>query len=479
MQSDQPRLTAANPTLDIGESRKKENTVSIKEKVSTFALNRAMDYISGDPAKNLPKLLGWIDALGIKSFESQSKTIHEVLDSPENNWYQFLMGLWRDVDNDVLKATFRNFGLNASILGNPQQEANAEKYGCNIPMAVLIDPTSACNLNCTGCWASEYGNKLNMPYETLDSIIRQGKELGCYFYLYSGGEPLVRKADLIRLCDAHPDCQFAAFTNGTLINEAFADELLRVKNFIPAISVEGFEEDTDFRRGKGTFKKVESAMAILKAKRLPFGVSCCYTSKNTEVIGSEGYFDQMIEWGAKFCWFFTYMPIGNDAVPELMVSDEQRAYMYRQIRAFRETKPLFTLDFWNDGEYAEGCIAGGRRYLHINANGDMEPCAFVHYSDCNVRDKTILEALQAPLFMAYHDGQPFNENHLRPCPLLDNPDALARMVETSGAHSTDLQDPEDVYDLTGKCREKSEKWAVTADELWACSGKCGAYAVKE
>jgi MoaA/NifB/PqqE/SkfB family radical SAM enzyme len=318
-----------------------------------------------------------------------------------------------------------------------------------------------------------------MSSETLDSIIRQGKELGCYFYLYSGGEPLMRKSDIIQLCEAHPDCQFAAFTNGTLIDEAFADEMQRVKNFIPAISVEGFEEDTDFRRGEGTFKKVERAMALLKARRLPFGVSCCYTSKNTEVIGSEEYFDQMIEWGAKFCWFFTYMPIGNDAVPELMVNDEQRAYMYRQIRAFRETKPLFTLDFWNDGEYAEGCIAGGRRYLHINAHGDMEPCAFVHYSDSNVRDKTILEALQSPLFMAYHDGQPFNENHLRPCPLLDNPDALVHMVESSGAHSTDVQDPEDVHDLTEKCREKSEKWALTADGLWACSGKCRACVVKE
>jgi MoaA/NifB/PqqE/SkfB family radical SAM enzyme len=311
-----------------------------------------------------------------------------------------------------------------------------------------------------------------MTYDELDSIIRQGKELGTYVYLYSGGEPLVRKADLIRLCEAHPDCQFAAFTNGTLIDEAFADELLRVKNFIPAISVEGFEEDTDFRRGAGTFKKLEQAMAILKERRLPFGISCCYTSKNTEMIGSEEYFDQMIEWGAKFCWFFTYMPVGKDAVPELMVSAEQRKFMYEQVRKFRETKPLFTLDFWNDGEYTEGCIAGGRRYLHINANGDMEPCAFIHYSDSNIREKTILEALKSPLFMNYHDGQPFNGNHLRPCPLLDNPDALVGMVERSGARSTDFENPEDVDELSNKTRAAAEKWASTADELWKCAGHC-------
>ena len=443
-----------------------------KGKISSFVLDKAMNYISGNPETNIPKLLGWIDALGMENFEPQSKVFHQVLDDPDNVWYKFIMNLWRDLDNDVLKSIFQNFALKASILAFPKQEALAERYGCNIPMTMLIDPTSACNLKCTGCWAVEYGNRLNMSYETLDSIIQQGKELSIHFYLYSGGEPLVRKTDILKLCEAHPDCQFAAFTNGTLIDDAFAQEILRLKNFIPIISVEGFEADTDFRRGKGTFAKVKQATEILKAYRLPFGLSCCYTSKNVDIIGSEEYFDQMIEWGAKFCWLFTYMPVGKDAVPELMVTAGQRAFMYQQVRKFRDTKPLFTLDFWNDGEYAQGCIAGGRRYLHINANGDMEPCAFIHYSDSNIKDKTILEALQSPLFMAYHDGQPFNDNHLRPCPLLDNPEALRSMVDTTGAYSTDLQNPEDVRDLTAKCEGAAENWGTVADELWACSGHC-------
>jgi hypothetical protein len=159
------------------------------------------------------------------------------------------------------------------------------------------------------------------------------------------------------------------------------------------------------------------------------------------------------------------MPVGNDAVPELMVSAEQRAFMYEQVHRFRETKPLFTLDFWNDGQYAEGCIAGGRRYLHINANGDMEPCAFIHYSDSNIRDKTILEALQSPLFQGYHKAQPFNCNHLQPCPLLDNPDALVALVEESGSHSTDFIDPEDVHGLADKCRAAAAKWAPVANRI--------------
>ena len=446
--------------------------MSAKEKVSGYMLNRAMHYIAGDPEKNLPKLLHWVDALHVQSFENQSRVLHEVLDNPENNWYKYIMGLWRDIDNDTLQVFFQNFGLNANLLAFPRQQALEEEHGCNIPMTMLIDPTSACNLRCTGCWAAEYGNQLNMSYDTLNDIIRQGKELSIYFYLYSGGEPLVRKEDIIRLCEAHADCQFAAFTNGTLIDAAFAEELKRVKNFIPIISVEGFEEDTDFRRGKGTFAKVESAMALLRAHRLPFGVSCCYTSKNVETIGSEAYFDQMVAWGAKFCWLFTYMPVGNEAVPELMVSDEQRAFMYAQVRRFRETKPLFTLDFWNDGQYAGGCVAGGRRYLHINAHGDIEPCAFIHYSDSSIYEKTLLEALKSPLFMAYREGQPFNENHLRPCPLLDNPARLVEMVERSGAHSTDLQDPEDVRALAAKCEAPSERWGAKADALWSAAHGC-------
>lgn len=444
--------------------------MDIRQSLTKTVLNTALNYISGDPEKNLPKLLAFIEGLGWG--EDQTKIFHEVLENPDNVWHKFLIDLWHDVDNDVLKTIFCNLGLNASLFGFQEQARNREKYGCNIPWAILMDPTSVCNLHCAGCWAAEYGDKLNLSYEEMDSIVKQANELGCYFFLFSGGEPLVRKKDIIRLCEAHSDCQFTAFTNGTLIDEAFADEMLRVKNFVPAISVEGFEKATDFRRGDGTFRKAVNAMRILKEKKQPFGIFCCYTSKNTEVIGSEEYFDQMIAWGAKFCWFFTYMPVGNAAVPELMVTPEQRKFMYERIREYRSTKPIFTLDFWNDGEYAGGCIAGGRRYLHINANGDYEPCAFIHYSDYSIREKTLLEVLQAPLFMAYHDGQPWNGNHLRPCPLLDNPEKLVEAVERSGAYSTDFESPEDVHALAEKCAPVAEKWAPVADELWKCSGCC-------
>ena len=254
--------------------------------------------------------------------------------------------------------------------------------------------------------------------------------------------------------------------NGTLIDDAFADEMLRVKNLVPAISIEGFEEATDFRRGEGTYRKVIEAMTRLKERKLLFGISCCYTSKNVEVIGSEEYFDSMIDMGAKFAWLFTYMPIGAAAVPELIATAEQRKFMYEQIHKFRKTKPLFTMDFWNDGDAVGGCIAGGRGYCHINANGDMEPCAFIHYSDSNIKEKTLLECYESPLFMAYRRSQPFNDNMLRPCPVLDNPGRLTQIVEESGARSADLESPERACDYCNRCVPAAEKWAPVADELW-------------
>ena len=254
--------------------------------------------------------------------------------------------------------------------------------------------------------------------------------------------------------------------NGTLIDDAFADEMLRVKNLVPAISIEGFEEATDFRRGEGTYRKVIEAMTRLKERKLLFGISCCYTSKNVEVIGSEEYFDSMIDMGAKFAWLFTYMPIGAAAVPELIATAEQRKFMYEQIHKFRKTKPLFTMDFWNDGDAVGGCIAGGRGYCHINANGDVEPCVFIHYSDSNIKEKTLLECYQSPLFMAYRRSQPFNDNMLRPCPVLDNPGRLTQIVEESGARSTDLESPERACDYCNRCVPAAEKWAPVADELW-------------
>ena len=277
---------------------------------------------------------------------------------------------------------------------------------------------------------------------------------------------MVRKEDLLAICRKHPDCEFLAFTNGTLIDEAFCQAMLEVKNFVPALSLEGFEEANDSRRGAGCYATVRAAMRLLKQYKLPFGVSTCYTSANVQDVSSERYFDQMIQDGALFAWFFHYMPVGNEAAPVLMPSADQRAWMIQQIRHFRQTKPIFTIDFQNDAEYVGGCIAGGRRYLHINANGDVDPCVFIHYSNMNIREHTLLEALQSPLFKAYYHNQPFNENMLRPCPMLENPEILPRLVRQSGAVSTDLQSPESAEHLCAKCQNYAQLWQIRSQQIW-------------
>lgn len=444
----------------------------IPKTLGKLGLKTAYGYIEKDPEHNLPKLMEWVDRLagdGPNSFLVQRDAFRTVINDPDNNMHQLLMNIFREVDNDVLKATFENFLLNANIVGWPIQEEMRSKYNCNIPWAILLDPTSACNLHCTGCWAAEYGNKLNLSLNEIDSIIQQGKELGVYMYIYTGGEPMVRSKDIIALCQKHSDCQFLAFTNATLIDEAFADDMLRVKNFIPAISLEGFEMATDGRRGNGVYQKVLRTMSILRQKRLPFGISACYTSQNLDSISSDEFIDQLVKWGAQFIWYFHYMPVGNDAVPALMPNPQQRKAMYYRIREIRSTKPLFVMDFQNDGEYVGGCIAGGRRYLHINANGDVDPCVFVHYSDSNIREKSLLDCLRSPMFMAYHDGQPFNDNHLLPCPMLENPEKLREMVHRTGAHSTDLQSPESVDHLCDKCVSYAQCWKPEAERLWGAS----------
>ena len=437
-----------------------------KQAALAAAVNGALGYLEKDPEQNLPKLMDLVDRFSPAGwYEGQRAAVRGAVKDPDSNWHDLILRVYQ-LDPEVRKTFFRNFIINASLKGTARQQEVAQKEGCNVPWAILLDPTSACNLHCTGCWAAEYGNKLNLSLEEIDGIIEQGTALGVYMYIYTGGEPLVRKADLIKLCEMHPDCQFLSFTNSTLIDEAFCQDLLRVKNFIPAISLEGFEEANDGRRGEGVYKKITHAMELLKSHGLPFGVSTCYTSANCADITSEAFFDKMVDLGALFVWFFHYMPVGNDAALDLLPTPEQRELVYHNIRQFRQTKPIFSLDFQNDAEYIGGCIAGGREYLHINANGDVDPCVFIHYSNSNIRKDTLLEALKSPIFMAYHDEQPFNENMLRPCPMLENPEKLKEMVERTGAHSTDLQSPESAEHLCEKCAQYAACWKPTADKLW-------------
>ena len=420
--------------------------------------------------KTLKRLTTIMETFFGDLFEEESFANARKLIDEGGKWFQFLNTALDTLNPHVVKTAVMDLGFESGFYGLRTRDEAKAKYHCNIPWAILFDPTSASNLHCIGCWAAEYGHTLNLSFDVMDKIVSQGKEVGCHFYLLTGGEPLVRKADILKLCRKHPDCEFHAFTNGTLIDDAFCQEVVKVGNLSFSLSVEGFREVNDSRRGEGVFDKVMHAMDLMKENGLLFGTSICYTSANIEAVTNDDFMRFLCDKGAHFGFYFHYMPVGNDAAPELMPTPEQRKYMIDRIRYLRSSAcdiPFYPMDFQNDGEFVGGCIAGGRNYFHINSAGDAEPCVFIHYSNANIHDSSILEILQSPLFMAYHNGQPFNKNHLRPCPMLENPELLEKMVHETGAHSTDLQSPETVDHLCDKCKAYADNWQPVADEIWS------------
>ena len=455
--------------------RRSKKMASLKDAAERQAFSLAIDAtlksLNKDREKGLLNIVNLAQKFMGSNFRSEAyEGAKKMIQNPDSKWMRYVNRLLDETDPHVAKMTALNLGYQAAFAGTKKIRKMREIENCNIPWLILMDPTSACNLHCTGCWAAEYGHKLNLTFDELDNIVTQGKELGVYFYMMTGGEPLVRKADIIRLCEKHNDCAFHCYTNGTLVDEKLCEDMKRVGNLSLSISLEGFEDANDFRRGEGVYNKVLHAMDLLHENGLIFGNSVCYTSKNMDAVTSDEFFDLLIEHGSRFAWYFHLMPVGMKASPELMPTKEQREYIYhrlREVRGFEGGKEIFVMDFQNDGEYVGGCIAGGRNYCHINPKGDVEPCVFIHYSGANIREKSLLECLKQPLFMAYRDNQPFNENMLRPCPMLENPEILQKMVHETGAHSTDVEQEEPVEHQCAKCVDYAKDWKETADKLWA------------
>lgn len=429
-----------------------------------------VNYVYKNPKKNIPKVLKIGKAVTGNLFPETTWTAPlDVITNPQNTWNDYVYRIIEETDKELLTNVLLTFAIDAGYIGTSTLRENRDKLKCNIPWIILMDPTSACNLKCKGCWAAEYGHHSNLTLDEMRRIVTEAKAIGTHFFMFTGGEPLVRKKDILTVTKENPDCIFLAFTNGTLVDDEFCEELKKSGNFALALSIEGTEETTDFRRGEGVYKKVVDAMALLKKHKCIFGTSICYTSKNYQAVTSDKFYDMEIEAGAKFALYFHYMPIGSDADTSLLLTPEQREHVYRTIRKKRRTrngKPIFVMDFQNDGEFVGGCIAGGRNYFHINSEGDAEPCVFIHYSDSNIREKSILECLRSPLFKQYYKGQPFNNNMLRPCPMLENPQALRHIIDVTGAKSTNLTCPESADELCSKCDLYAKEWAPMAKQIW-------------
>lgn len=452
----------------------------LKDKATKTAFSMAVDlafkHIKKDPQKGIVDVVNIFDnylmpeSSEMNSGKEAIERMRKEMADPNSKWVSFGTDIVNEIDENIVKTFVMNTGYNAAYKGNNLRCQLQKEHDCNIPWAILFDPTSACNLKCKGCWAAEYGHKNNLTYDEMASIVKQGNELGTYFFILTGGEPLVRKDDIIKLAEEFNDSEFHIFTNGTLIDEKFCEDVKRVGNISFALSIEGTEESTDFRRGDGVYQKVMQAMDLMKKHKLLYGVSICYTSQNYKYVTDDDFIKMLVEHGCKLAWYFHYMPVGADADVSLLPSPEGREYVYNKVRKIRSAEypeNIFTIDFQNDGEFINGCIAGGKNYFHINSLGDMEPCVFIHYSDSNIKDKTIKECLTSPLFMGFHKNQPFNKNLLKPCPMLENPGRLTKIVNDSGAKNTDLIASESAEELQEKTTPYAKAWNKTANKLWS------------
>ncbi len=339
------------------------------------------------------------------------------------------------------------------------------ELGFRPPFVMILSPTLHCNLRCKGCYTLGYGMRPQLSLETADRLLVECEELGIYFVTILGGEPLVYP-HLFTLLERHPDIFFQVYTNGTLMTLEKAERFASLGNVMVIVSIEGGELETDRWRGKGVFQRVMKAFEHLHAARVLTGTSATVTRENVHVVSSLKFIDEMIALGSLAQMYFLYIPVNGRADFSLMVTPEQRNHLRKQVMRIRDTRPIFVLDFWNDGPHIDGCIAGARRYFHVNASGDVEPCVYTHIAVDNIKEKPLKEALNSPLFRYVRSCQPHNSNHLRPCMIIDNPWVMRDVITNTGARFTH-PGAEEIYTVHKERMDAyASQWAHLANRIW-------------
>ncbi len=359
------------------------------------------------------------------------------------------------------------------------RRTEGQQSGRASPSTVVIEPTDRCNLQCPGCYAKSTAAGSDLPFERLVEIVEQVIDMGVTLITISGGEPFLReKKDQVitRLAERFPERGFLVYTNGTLIDETIAARLGKVGNVFPAISVEGFEHQTDRRRGHGIYEKNRRARRLLAEHGVMTGFSATVTRENAEAIASDEFIDLRIAEGDLFGWFFLLQPIGRSPRPDLMVTARQRALLREAIIRWRETdRPIFLGDFWNDGCLVGGCIAGGRYYFHIYANGDISPCVFAPVACGNIFDiingrseySSLNDFVQRhPVFAAIRREQRRLNDRRSPCLLIDHPEVFRRIYRMEGCRAAKNM-PAGYVDgeIARVIDERAREWAEVAPAL--------------
>jgi len=381
--------------------------------------------------------------------------------NPGNTFFKNIRHLHPNVRKRFVAGMMANF-----FMRDPEYtEALLRERGISSPTAILISPSMRCNLRCVGCYAAEYDQEDDLTEEEVESIINQGEEIGSRVYVMLGGEPFVYRP-LLDIIERHPQSVFLVFTNGTMINDRVADRILELGNVCPTISIEGGRESTDARRGEGTYDRIMAAMDRLRERGIMFAFSTTATRYNIDEVTSDAFADLMVEKGAFYGWYFAYMPVGREPDLDLMPTPDQRDQLRRGIMHIRGTRPLLVADFWGDGTLTGGCLSAGRKYLHINNKGDVEPCIFAHFATDNIKEKSLLDCLTSPFFKDLRRMQPFGKNLLRPCPIIDHPGVMKKAVERNHAYPTHEGAENLLTDLQPGLREYSRGVRDKLNPIW-------------
>lgn len=309
-----------------------------------------------------------------------------------------------------------------------------ESKGGFVPFTVLFSPTMRCNLRCKGCYAGNYSQADDLPYEVVDRMVTEAEDMGVAFMTVLGGEPFMWE-HLFTLLEKHPHMYFQIYTNSTMLNKERVRKIKKLGNAALMLSIEGFEKETDERRHPGIYKKVLAAMDLLHEEKVPFGYSVAVTQQNEPVVTSDEFIDLMIEKGALIGWMFLYMPMGMDPDLSLMPTPEQRLHMLEFNKRIRQSKPILVIDFWNDAPFVGGCIAG-KYYLHITSQGWVEPCIFSHIAQDNIKEKSLRQIMRSELFSELRKRQPYNDNLFLPCMWIDNPEVSRDLHAKLDLHLT-------------------------------------------
>lgn len=409
---------------------------TIKKGTKEAIIKAGIQVLENNPEKNVDKIFNIIRK-GIRDDETRD-SINEVQRYYEEipSVHAYIQDILKNTNKNCLSKFFANFVGNATWYGIPKREQQGEKYDTKIPYTILISPSMRCNLRCTGCYAANYSKKDDIPFEEVDRLIKEARDLGIYYIVILGGEPFFNEY-MLDIYKKYNDVFFTPFTNGTLFDEELAQKLADLGNVMPMFSLEGFKEETEARRGEGVFDAVMKGMDLLREKGIPFGVSSATAKNNVDIVTSDKYIDMLIEKGARMIWYFMFMPVGDEPIKDmdLMLTPEQRLKLGKRTREIRMTKKIFPIDFFNDAPYVGGCIAG-KYYCHINSKEDVEPCIFSHFSTDNVKGRPLVEAFQSPYFKELRKRQPYNKNLLMPCPMIDNPNQIREIVKVTGAKPT-------------------------------------------